>query len=364
MRIVLATGIYPPEIGGPATYVAAVAHEMREAGHEVTVVTYGEVERGKLNEESAEVRKCESGVLFVSKSGGVLTRWKRYAKTLKDVAADADRIYVFTSVSAGVPLMMARLKGPKKILRLGGDFFWERYTDAGGMKSLVAWYGFSFGFWRLMNTLFMKTILGSFDHVVYSTQFQQDLHRKVYGLTHTSVISNARPVGVQVSHQKHSPFKLLFMGRFVRFKNISSLIIAMRRLEDATLTIVGDGPIEKALKIQVSALGLSRRVSFKGPVTGEEKNRLFDEHDLLVIPSVTEISPNVALEAVSRCLPVLLTRETGLTYGAGIVRSELRTPAHIASAVRAIMTNYEQRPYDSAVRTYKVVASDVVNIAL
>ncbi len=350
MRIVLATGIYPPEIGGPATYVAAVAREMRDMGHEVTVVTYGE--------------GASDGVIFVSKSGGVLSRWKRYAKALKDVAANADRIYVFTSVSAGVPLMMARLKGPKKILRLGGDFFWERYTDAGGMKSLVAWYGFSLSFWRLMNTLFMKTILSSFDHVVYSTEFQHDVHRRVYGLLHTSVIPNAKPVGVQVSHHKHAPFRLLFMGRFVRFKNISSLIIAMRRLEEATLTIVGDGPIEKALKIQVDALGLSKRISFKPPVTGEEKNKLFDEHDLLVIPSVTEISPNVALEAVSRCLPVLLTRETGLTYGAGIVRSVLRTPAQIVSAVRAVITNYEPRPYDSAVRTYKVVASDLLAISV
>lgn len=40
MKIVLATGIYPPDIGGPATYAYHLAKEFTDRQHQVTVVTY------------------------------------------------------------------------------------------------------------------------------------------------------------------------------------------------------------------------------------------------------------------------------------------------------------------------------------
>ena len=42
MKILLATGIYPPESGGPATYTMGLASALRSRGHEVMIVTYGE----------------------------------------------------------------------------------------------------------------------------------------------------------------------------------------------------------------------------------------------------------------------------------------------------------------------------------
>ena len=40
MKIVLATGIYPPEIGGPATYARILEEEMPRRGIEVTVYPF------------------------------------------------------------------------------------------------------------------------------------------------------------------------------------------------------------------------------------------------------------------------------------------------------------------------------------
>ena len=127
MKIILATGIYPPKIGGPATYCRNLA-EMLSKDHEVIVVTYGDkVESGKWKVESVS-------------SSIPLLRWWRYSRVLRKVAMDADVIYCFSSISCGVPLVLAGLKKPKKVLRLGGDFLWERYTDWGGRLSLRQWY--------------------------------------------------------------------------------------------------------------------------------------------------------------------------------------------------------------------------------
>ena len=42
MKIILATGIFPPDIGGPAIYTEGLALELKKLGLEVKVVTYSD----------------------------------------------------------------------------------------------------------------------------------------------------------------------------------------------------------------------------------------------------------------------------------------------------------------------------------
>lgn len=353
MKILLATGIYPPDIGGPATYTRQIAEELSGKGHEVTVVTYGE-----KNAKGQGPRAKEDGsgepwnIIRVGKSGGPLLRWRRYAGALKKWGKDADIVYAFSSVSCGVPLKMAALKKPKKILRLGGDFLWERYTDLGGSKDLRRFYAK-----RPMWKRFMQPILRTFDHIVFSTGFQQELYRLAYKkLPGHSVIENAllRPsslVGLGDGsggqafplHQKHDPLRLLFMGRFVRFKNLPALLQAIAALPHAQLTLVGSGPVQGKAAQLARKLGLRGRVTFLPSVHGGEKEKIFAENDLLVLPSLTEISPHVAVEARAAGLPVLLTEDNGLSeqLRAGMIVRRLRTSKDITRAVLEVDHGYE-----------------------
>ncbi|MFH1443848.1 MAG: glycosyltransferase family 4 protein [Candidatus Peregrinibacteria bacterium] len=337
MKIILATGIYPPEIGGPATYVRALAQQLHHAGHTVAVVAYGSEERG------ADASPWP--VFRVARAGGPLIRWWRYAKTLRKIAADADIVEAFSSVSAGVPLILARLTKPfgtaqgkpKKVLRLGGDFFWERYTDRGGAKSLKEWYTE-----KPRSKFVAQKILSSFDHVVFSTEFQKSLYRAQYQLPMHSVVENALPAGTPVLHAAHVPFKLLFMGRFVAFKNLPILLRALTFLPQCTLTLVGGGPVERSLRKLVQELQLVDRVEFSPSQGGAAKARVFTEMDLLVLPSMTELSPNVALEARAAGLPVLLTRSTGFgdMLTRGMVLRDLKTPEQLAQAIADARSRY------------------------
>jgi len=358
MKIILATGIYPPDIGGPATYVRAFAEELSHAGHEVSVVTYG-----RMNNKQLEMQNDPWKVIHVSKNGGPLLRWLRYARVLKKVARNADIVEAFSSVSVGVPLMFARLKGPKKVLRLGGDFFWERYTDHGGVKSLKEWYAS-----RPRSMFVIQKILASFNHVVFSTDFQKTLYRKCFRLPMHSVIENALPAGTQVLHTAHSPFRLLFMGRFVGFKNLMVLLRALAFLPQCSLSLVGDGPMEHSLRALVSELALSERVEFVPIQRGEAKTRVFAEHDLLVLPSITEMSPNVALEARAVGLPVLLTRATGFgeMLTRGMVLRDIKTPEQLARSVADIRSRYGEISQAAALsppkRSWQDVARDHLSL--
>ena len=44
MRIVFLTGIWPPDVGGPATHGPEFSRFLVERGHDVTVITMGDGE--------------------------------------------------------------------------------------------------------------------------------------------------------------------------------------------------------------------------------------------------------------------------------------------------------------------------------
>lgn len=328
MKVLLATGIYAPSIGGPATYVRELASLLHENGHDVSVVTYGTAEDN-----------ANWPVYSVRKWGGPILRWLRYARALKKLGKDADIVYAFSSVSCGVPLFFSRLKKPKKVLRLGGDFFWERVTDRGYRGGLYEWYMSHPILVRLM-----QLILSQFDSIVFSTRYQQRMYEEFYREIPSSiVIENALPKMKQHAHEKHDPFRLLFMGRFVSFKNLHSLLQALVKLPGVRLTLIGSGPLEKSLRAKSKELLIDQRVTFLEAVQREEKEDILKDYDMLVLPSLTEISPNMALEARSSGLPVLLTQETGLSPSLtqGMTLAPLRTPIDIVRAIADSITHYE-----------------------
>ncbi|MSR87468.1 glycosyltransferase, partial [Candidatus Peribacteria bacterium] len=338
VKIILATGIYPPNIGGPATYVRNLAEELVKKGHDVTVITYADRSLQGLKEPWEVVR--------VPKSGGPLLRWRWYAQALKQHATNADIVECFSSVSCGVPLKMAKLKKPKKILRLGGDFTWERYTDLGRRRSLR---GFMAKHPRLRFP--MARLLKTFDHIVFSTRFQEDLYTLAFSeLPRHSFIENALPALPSVAaqgtpvHQKHDPMRLLYFGRFVKFKNLDRLLNAVAAVPHVTLTMVGEGPERDTLQTLARTLQLGGRVSIVPSVHSGELENIFAEHDLLVIPSLTEISPNSALESRASGFPVLLTEENGLSaeLRTGMMIRPLLTVNDITKAVLEVDHQYDQ----------------------
>src|SRR3989338_3385393 len=339
MKIVLATGVYPPELGGPATYAKALAKELQSKGVAVSVVTFGDGE----SSDPWSVRR-------VSRVGGPLIRWWRYSRALKSEASDADIVLAFSSISVGIPVALAGLTKPKKILRLGGDFFWERYTDRGGTLSLREWY--ERGPFHGIQKAVMGRLLQKFDAIVFSTSYQASLYEELYAQLPThSIIENALPARQQFSQSMRrlrtsgmtgATLRLLYFRRLVGFENLPSLLEALENVSEARLSLVGDGPMLSKLKSLTKTLGLEDRVSFLPPVHGEDKEKVFAAHDLLVIPSYTELSPNSALEARAAGLPVLLSEETGLStlLTGGMVLRPLRNAQDIATALRHVMSNF------------------------
>ena len=110
-------------------------------------------------------------------------------------------------------------------------------------------------------------------------------------------------------------FVLGTAGRLEAEKGHSFLIEALPRLvqsNDVRLVVAGDGSLHSALQGLATQLGVRDRIEFCGAQDDAGMERFWDRIDLLVLPSLREGSPLVALEAMARRIPVLATDVGGV----------------------------------------------------
>src|SRR5262245_47660495 len=79
---------------------------------------------------------------------------------------------------------------------------------------------------------------------------------------------------IQEIRQRFPGPRVLFVGRLVYYKGVTTLIEAMTHT-DGTLLLAGEGPLEAELRRMVSALDLQSRVHFLGRVPNEELPALY-----------------------------------------------------------------------------------------
>ncbi len=137
------------------------------------------------------------------------------------------------------------------------------------------------------------------------------------------------------------------VGRLSREKGQGILIEALARLKDANIwaALVGEGPDEPELKRRVESLGLNGRVRFLG--YRNDMTAIYAGMDLVVIPSLSEGIPNVALEAMGRRIPLIASAVGGIPEMVADRTSGLLVPPGdvdaLARAIRFLTDHPEER---------------------
>lgn len=140
---------------------------------------------------------------------------------------------------------------------------------------------------------------------------------------------------------------VLFVGRLVEKKGLRFLIEAiphvLKRVPDASLTVVGFGPEEEAIRKQVEELGISGRVCFVGAASQQELPSFYRRAKVLVAPFVQANSGDqeglglVVVEAMGCGCPVITSdlpalREVGTCFS-GFVKLPPGDPLKLADAL-------------------------------
>lgn len=306
MKIVLATGIFYPEIGGPALLVKDLATELKKRGREPLVLTYSKT--GQFEPE-------DYPVVRIFRNFKLLNYFRYFLAVLRH-AKVGDQVVVFDNFSAALPVAVANLfKKFDFCVRVGGDFLWEMAAERLGKQvTLTDYYKSRFYLREVFYFLLIRFIYQRADKLIVTTNYQQRLLEEYYGLDEKKLqlLPNAFP---KVSVLPEAPFKkqLLFAGRFTKLKNLRRLLEAVAKLKDQDwqLVLAGEGPEEKNLRQEVKKLKLDNRVIFKKPLFGKDLEQLIKESAWLILPSISDVSPNIVLKAIALNTPVLMTKHSG-----------------------------------------------------
>ena len=136
---------------------------------------------------------------------------------------------------------------------------------------------------------------------------------------------------------------VLFVGRLVSLKGFGDLLHAVASLapvrDSLRIVCVGYGPMELEWRQTAKDLGIAGRVSFLGAKTPSEISDWLSAADLLCLPSHSEGTPNVILEAQACGCPVVATDVGGIPDVVGSESGILVSPGapeQLAAAISSV----------------------------
>ncbi len=338
MRVLIATGIYPPDIGGPATYSSLLAQELPKRRFEVGVLAFTKYRKmPKIIRHLAYFWRC----------------WR--------LARKYDVIYSQDPVSVGLPAMLAaKLSSRKFIIRVAGDYAWEQAVQRFGVKDGIDKFQDEKYNWRteLLRKI-QKFVVGKADLVITPSQYFSKLVSK--WIKHPERVHTIYN-GIKLIDAKNKNMNdvrkekiIVSAGRLVPWKGFGALVEIMEELPDWRLVIIGDGPEKKNLESMIQNLELERKVKLTGAISREELLEYLCEASLFILNTAFESFSFQVVEAMNAGVPVITTNIGNLAEiiennKEGILIEPNNKP-QILSAIKRIEENNNFR--DAIIRNAK-----------
>lgn len=310
MKIFLATGIYPPESGGPATYTAGLSSALKEQGHDVRVLAYGDPSLKEAN------------VTRVSRSGGAFIRYIRYAWAAFRLARWSEVVYAQGPVSEGFPTMVAAwLTSRPFTMKVVGDYAWEMAMQRGETDLLDPFLAKRHrGLIGLYERIERWTAKRAARVIVPSRYLATVVSRWDVPQERIHVVLNANEplpsssgrASERVAFDVTDRTVVLTAVRAVPWKGVAELIESFTHLPATHLLVVaGDGPELAHWKKIAEERGVADRIRFLGRIDRATLARWYAAADVFVLNSGYEGYPHVVAEAASCGVPCLVSDQGG-----------------------------------------------------
>lgn len=278
MRIIISTGLYPPEIGGPATYTKVVEDELKRRGIPVFVLPF------RL------VRHLPPVI-----------RHLMFMYRLIRMSKRGDILYAQDTVSVGLPTaLVTTLFRRRFFVRVPGDFAWEQGTQRFGVKEGIDdFQNKKYGFRVSLLRLIQRFVVARAEKVITPSLYFKNLVSgwvknpdKVYH------IYNGINLNQKVIPHIFQNKTLVASGRLVPWKGFDSLISFVAET-DFDLVILGEGEDRTRLETLVQEKNLGGRVSLPGLVSRDELLAYSAGSFAVIAPSSFESFSFQIVEAMS-----------------------------------------------------------------
>ena len=309
MNILFVTGIFPPDHGGPASYVPRMAAALAACGNAIEVICLSD----RLDHD-------DSAHPFKVHRIPRRTFWPlRIAKTVFAVWRAARRnALVFVHGLASESAVASAFAGRATVHKVVGDYAWERAVGRGVFSATIDEYQTAPKSLTLRFFDFIRTFpLRWARHIIVPSQY---LKRIVSGWEipeeKISVIYNAAAPTTDAT-EPLTPLPewkgrtLLTVCRLVPWKCVDAIIRRLPHLPDTRLVIAGGGVLLAELTALATTLSVTERVIFLGHIPAAEVRQRMHGVDAFVLNSTYEGLPHVVLEAMSAGVPVIATNAGG-----------------------------------------------------
>ena len=278
-KILLVTNDFGPRTGGIETFVIGLLE--RIAGHKVFVFTSNQGDTTSYDKNWQE----EFGITVIRDRSRILLPSWRVTRVAKKIVSDQKIEVVIFGAAAPLGLMGGALRksGVKKIVALthGHEVWWAKI------------FPFNLAINRIGRTS---------DHLTYLGEFTRNAISKALAKKDTQAMVKIAP-GIDTGHfipQPDSMAKriklglenkkiIISVGRLVHRKGQDKLIEAMpmiiKRIPNAHLLLVGEGPYREHLENLVRKLNLQENVTFAGRILYDKLPSYLSAADLFAMPS-------------------------------------------------------------------------------
>jgi glycosyltransferase involved in cell wall biosynthesis len=313
MRIFVASGIFHPDSGGPATYLYRLLPELQALGHEVRALAYGDAPATGYPYPLTRIPFRTTPI-----------RLATYALAYREGATWADVVYLN---SLGLPRFGAGNK--RRVMKVVGDYAWERAVNRGWVPSTEdidefqhKRYDPRVEFFKAARAHEVRRV----DRVIVPSEYLRQMVigwgaepsrvQAIYNALETHAY-DAQGQSPQAARQalgwSLTGRYLVTAARLTAWKGVDHLIAALAEagLADVTLIVAGDGPQKAALEAQAAQLGSRVTVQFVGKVPHERMALYLRAADYLALYSGYEGLSHTILEALVAGTPVIASARGG-----------------------------------------------------
>lgn len=295
MKLLIATGIYPPDIGGPATYSKLLYDELPRHGFTVKVLSFGKVRH---------LPKFVSHLI--------------YTINLIRAGKKADLLYAQDPVSVGLPTYFAsRILRKPYVLKIVGDYAWEQGSIRFGVTDILdifskkkAGYGISVYLLKIIQSFVARNA----KKIIVPSNYLQGIISN-WGIRKERILviynSFSPKESLERDFEVHKKHLIVSVGRLVPWKGFAALIEIMpsvlKKYPDTRLNIIGDGPEKDNLKTLIKKNNLEEYIRLSGKLSRDDMFKRVMEASVFVLNTNYEGFSHQLLEVMYLKTPIITT---------------------------------------------------------
>lgn len=340
-RILVATGIYPPAVGGPATYSKLLKEELPKYSKDkvrAIILNFGEVNQWP---------KIIRHIIYFFKA---LYRG-RYCEV----------IYAQDPVSVGLPaLWAAKILRKPFLLKIVGDYAWEQGVTRFGVKEDLDSFSLKtepYGWYVRWLKKIENYVARQAKVIIVPSEYLKKIVSH-WGISPDKIIviynSFEPPKGLsskEIIRQKMkvSGELVVSAGRLVSWKGFAGLVRlwpeVLTKYPEAKLLIIGDGPEKTGLEKLIAELGLLDSVLLTGKLERQLLLVYLKIADVFVLNTGYEGFSHQLLEVASVGTPIVTTKVGGnseiIKNGVSGLLVEYNNQAELTVAILKVLANPE-----------------------